>query len=426
MKKKLVSRYIAFLPDSLAVSIINKNIDFTEKIDEKIIVKVADNISEFEQSFQQLHDAYVDEGFMKACPNGMRITYYHALPTTVTVVMKRGEEGMGTISIIKNSLSGFPSSKVLSLKEHFAPNDVVAEISSLAVKKEYRRESSLYFFTFIRYVTRYALSGLGIDYLIIAVHPRWQVFYEKIIGFKLIQGVSLDQYDFANDCPAIFLKLDLKRWHSFLYSKFAQRRASENMYFYMIENRDDGHFVFPQRKYDSCIDCVWKPDSLDYFFNKLSNVFDSSDILQKIHLRHIYSGSSFARVLPFVSQKDFHAKRQNFTRTHFRADVKFLAKIYFENSDTEFLVGDVKNVSRSGVGVVSREDAERLEVDLMYRLKIRVEDFEIVNIGVKLRSKGKGGLLGFEVVENLGDWCTMVDKILEKLVSSEQDDLLTA
>ena len=51
---------------------------------ERLVLKIAESREELEACFKLLHDAYVSSGFMTPDPSGMRVTIYHALPTTTT------------------------------------------------------------------------------------------------------------------------------------------------------------------------------------------------------------------------------------------------------------------------------------------------------------------------------------------------------
>ena len=64
------------------------------------MLKIADTKEELEACFTLLHDAYVDSGFMKPDPSGMRVTIYHALPTTTTLCAKYDGQVVGTLSLI--------------------------------------------------------------------------------------------------------------------------------------------------------------------------------------------------------------------------------------------------------------------------------------------------------------------------------------
>jgi hypothetical protein len=67
--------------------------------------------------FKLLHDAYVSEGFMKPGPSGLRATIYHALPTTTTLCAKVDGKVVGTLSLIRESVFGFPLQAIFDLTE---------------------------------------------------------------------------------------------------------------------------------------------------------------------------------------------------------------------------------------------------------------------------------------------------------------------
>jgi hypothetical protein len=62
-----------------------------------------------------LHDAYVAAGFMKPAVSGLRVTIYHALPTTTTLCAKFDGQVVGTLSLIRESVFGFPLQAIFDL-----------------------------------------------------------------------------------------------------------------------------------------------------------------------------------------------------------------------------------------------------------------------------------------------------------------------
>ena len=72
----------------------------------RLELKVAETREELEACFTILHDAYVASGFMKPDPSGMRVTIYHALPTTTTLCAKWEGRVVGTISMIREGVFG--------------------------------------------------------------------------------------------------------------------------------------------------------------------------------------------------------------------------------------------------------------------------------------------------------------------------------
>ena len=70
---------------------------------ERLVLKIAESREELEACFKLLHDAYVSSGFMTPDPSGMRVTIYHALPTTTTLCATIGDQVVGTLSLIRES-----------------------------------------------------------------------------------------------------------------------------------------------------------------------------------------------------------------------------------------------------------------------------------------------------------------------------------
>ena len=53
---------------------------------------------------------------MKPAPSGLRATIYHALPTTTTLCAKFDGQVVGTLSLIRESVFGFPLQAIFDLK----------------------------------------------------------------------------------------------------------------------------------------------------------------------------------------------------------------------------------------------------------------------------------------------------------------------
>jgi len=85
----------SFLPRPLRFAIYRSFVDCDPEPDTRLVLKIAETKEELEACFQLLHDAYVGSGFMKPDPSGLRVTIYHALPTTTTLCAKFDGEVVG-------------------------------------------------------------------------------------------------------------------------------------------------------------------------------------------------------------------------------------------------------------------------------------------------------------------------------------------
>ncbi len=68
----------------------------------------------------------------------MRVTIYHALPTTTTLCAKIGDQVVQS-SLIRESAIGFPLQRIFDLTDVREKEGQIAEVSALAVHPRFRR-----------------------------------------------------------------------------------------------------------------------------------------------------------------------------------------------------------------------------------------------------------------------------------------------
>ena len=100
--------FLSWLPRKQRFRVFRSFVDCNPSPSKRLVLKLAETREELEACFAVLHDAYVDSGFMKPDPSGMRVTIYHALPTTSILCAKYDGEVVGTISLIRESALGVP------------------------------------------------------------------------------------------------------------------------------------------------------------------------------------------------------------------------------------------------------------------------------------------------------------------------------
>ncbi len=132
-------RLFAVLPRNQRFAIYRSFVDCDPSPSDRLQLKIADTKEELEACFRLLHDAYVGSGFMKPDPSGMRVTIYHALPTTTTLCAKYDGEVVGTLSLIRDSAFGFPLQSIFDLSGVRAKEGNIAEVSALAVHPKFRK-----------------------------------------------------------------------------------------------------------------------------------------------------------------------------------------------------------------------------------------------------------------------------------------------
>jgi GNAT superfamily N-acetyltransferase len=267
--------------------------------DVRLELKLAESQEELEECFKILHDAYVGSGFMKPDPSGMRLTQYHALPTTTTLCAKFEGRVVGTISMIREGVFGFPMQSIFDLESVRAKGGQIAEISALAVHPDFRRTGGAILFPLMKFMHQYCVQFFDTRHLVIAVNPERIELYEALLFFERLQEMPVEKYDFANGAPAIGATLDLFYAAQLFKDGYRGRTGRKDLYRYFF-GLELANIKLPQRRYHTTNDPVMSPKLLDHFFNQKSQLLDSLDDRKKALLWSIYEAPEYRAVLPML------------------------------------------------------------------------------------------------------------------------------
>lgn len=290
-------KVISLLPRPIRFAIYRELVDAEPAPDPRLTVKIADTQDELEASFKLLHDAYVGSGFMQPHPSGMRVTPYHALPTTTTICAKWDDRVVGTISMVREGVFGFPLQQAFDLSKVRAKGGNIAEVSALAVAPEFRNTHGVVLFPLLKFMYEYSWKYFDTRHLIIAVHPERIELYESLMFFERLQATVVDKYDFANGAPAVGATLDLSLvWDQFR-AVYGKKTIRKNLFsFFMTSSLPN--LQLPERRYFVTNDPVLTPALLDHFFNHRVPVLAHLSERQRELLHSIYDVEGFRDVLP--------------------------------------------------------------------------------------------------------------------------------
>ncbi len=266
---------------------------------DKLVLKLAETKEELEACFKLLHDAYVDVGFMKPDSSGMRVTIYHALPTTTTLLAKYNDKVVGTLSLIRESDMGFPMQKIFHIEAIRRSGGNIAEVSALAIDKRFQATGGFVLFPLMKFMYEYSTKLFDTRHLVIAVNPRHIPFYESILFFRRLKQNTVEHYDFVNGAPAVGAHLDLKQATETYRIYYDDREPSKNLYRYFTELRMP-NIVFPDKRFYTTNDPVMTPDLMDYFFNQRTQLFANLSDREKLLLHSIYDLPAYKSCLPPV------------------------------------------------------------------------------------------------------------------------------
>ncbi len=287
----------SLFPRSVRFAIFRSFVECEQAPDKRLVLKIAETQEELEQCFSLLHDAYVGAGFMKPAESGLRATIYHALPTTTTLCAKFDGKVVGTLSLIRESVFGFPLQAIFDLKEIRARGGKVAEVSALAVHADFRKTGGAILFPLMKFMYEYCTTFFDTRHLVIAVHPTRIEMYESLLFFERLTENKVDNYDFANGAPAIGATLDLIEAPTLFRLAYGGRRARKDLHRYFTQTPLP-HIQFPTRRYFVTNDPVMSPELLDHFFNQRTQAFALLDDRKRHLLRAIYHEDGYRGILP--------------------------------------------------------------------------------------------------------------------------------
>ncbi len=292
---------IALLPREWRFALQRARVDCDPQPDARLTLKIADTQDELEACFCILHDAYVSGGFMSPDPSGLRVTAYHALPTTTTLCAKWDGRVVGTISMIREGVFGFPLQTAFNLAPLRARGGKIAEISALAVDPAFRQSGGKIVFPLMKFMCDYCLQYFDTRHLVIAVNPNKIEMYESLLFFERLQAEAVGgvvKNDLvANGAPAVAAALDLVKGQRRFEQAYGGQHPRKNLHRYFFKSRLT-NIVAPQRPFFTTNDPVLTPAMMDYFFNRRTQVFAGLDDRQRALLRSIYDHAAYAGVVP--------------------------------------------------------------------------------------------------------------------------------
>ena len=390
-------KVFSLFPRSVRFAIFRSFVDCDPAPDKRLVLKIAETQEELEACFRLLHDAYVSSGFMKPAPSGLRATIYHALPTTTTLCAKFDGEVVGTLSLIRESVFGFPLQAIFDLKAVRARGGKIAEVSALAVHPDFRKTGGAILFPLMKFMYEYCTTFFDTRHLVIAVHPNRIEMYESLLFFKRLAENKVDNYDFANGAPAVGATLDLRTAPRKYQDTYGKKPRRKNLYDYFVRT-ELPNIQLPQRRYHTTNDPVMTTDLLDYFFNQRTQVFEHLTNREKMLLHAIYDQPQHQKMLPKMTDPPKSGKH---LRQHQRYSLKCPGNFMVQTDDNKPLVTSLRVVELSIFGFLAHADSE---------IPIRVWGDATVQLGnneqstvraMAVRGRASGGKIfyGFTLAE---------------------------
>ncbi len=387
---------LSMLPRQQRFAFYRRMIDCDPSPDSRLELKVADQLDELEACFRLLHDSYVGAGFMRPDPSGLRVTIYHALPTTTTLCAKFDGRVVGTLSIVREGVFGFPLQSAFDLSPVRAGFGRLAEISALAIDPAFRRTGGKLLFPLMKFMYEYCREYFDTRHIVIAVNPEKIELYESLLLFDRLQAAVVDSYAFANGAPAVGATLDLLRAPERFQAAYSGRAARKDLHRYFVATPLP-NIRWPQRRFFTTNDPVMTPAMLNYFFNVRTQVFSTLGERKRMLLRSIYDGPGYAAVLPPAPAITTHALRQ-----HPRFSIRCPATMWVDSYGTRLCYAmHVIELSASGF---QAECVVPIPEGTRGRVRIELGESEFADVdAVTVRRQPGAGVVYFGFAVRHGD-----------------------
>lgn len=229
--------------------------------------------------------------------SGLRVTKYHSLPATSTIIACWDGEVVGTMSLIRRSDFGLPLESIFDISHLTQQGLRVLEASALAVQPKFSGQHGSILFPMIKFLLEYSMGKFGCSAVVIAVNPNWIEFYQAVFGFKLLSSKPVKNYSFVKGAPAVGAFLDLRTLKEEFASIYQDQRPEKNLHKYVFEN-EMANLEFPMRNFAKISDPVLTPEILNYFFNQVTDTFSKMTERETFVLYQLYEEESYRKILP--------------------------------------------------------------------------------------------------------------------------------
>lgn len=412
-------RVFSLFPQSIRFAVFRSFVDCDPAPDKRLVLKIADTKEELEACFKLLHDAYVSSGFMKPAPSGLRATIYHALPTTTTLCAKFDGQVVGTMSLIRESVFGFPLQAIFDLKAVRARGGKIAEVSALAVHPEFRKTGGAILFPLMKFMYEYCTTFFDTRHLVIAVHPNRIEMYESLLFFKRLAESEVHKYDFANGAPAVGATLDLRRAPKKYKATYASKPQRKNLFDYFVRTKLP-NIMLPQRRYHTTNDPVMTTELLDYFFNQRTQVFEHLTEREKMLLGSIYDRPEHQKMLPKMKTPP---KSGAELRQHQRYSLKCPGNFVIR-ADGKTHASSLRVVELSVFGFLAHADGEiptRVWGDATIQLG-NAEQSTVQAMAVRGKASGSHNFYGFMLAEPDDAWRKFVGALTSGITHEDLEN----
>lgn len=405
--KQFVWRALPHLPTSTRQKLVRGWFLAPESLPADLTFKRAETSSEIEQAFKLIHDSYAENGLSQKHPSSLRITKYHAMPTTSILIAKQGDEVIATLSVIVDSALGLPVEMLWNIDHLRAKRIRIAEISSLAIKHGHRKQGGKLLLPLFSYLYHYCSKVLGVDNLVAVTHPRASYFYSDILLFSPLNGGVAGHHAHVRGNPAVAQWLEIgpeaERKYEQVYGKLPDGR---NL-FEFFTRQNVANFIVPETSPAPALAETPSPEMIEYFFRNQVDLLEELNNHERTVFTNVYFMKNYRSVLE-LSRVQSNIKG----RQHPRFEVLCNGRLN-QRAKNAMSRATVLEVSRAGMKVRLNGAQPPLDIEDIVHVTVELAPHKHVLLRTQATwIHGEFLRVGFKIVgEPPTEWVKFIDQL---------------
>lgn len=413
IKRKPISRkfwsYLAYLPKPIRARLIRAQFEIDYELPKELIFKQAETTDEITQALHLVYQNYVDLEYMDANEAKLRLTKYNTLATTVILVAKWNDEVIGTLSIIPDSALGIPSDQTYNLAQYKNDGHQIAEISSLAIKKGFRKQRGKLLLPLCKLMYQFCTQILQLDGIIVSTMPDVEPFYTDVLLFEknISNSVQLNMYVKGAPTTCCYLPLNDDTVNN--YKKIYGKKIKKFDLHHFFTQEKTSNIQLPEAKH--CLQAYMKKQntSLAEILNIFPTLTKNFTEKEKIILKNIDISDAFSfdsdesTNTPARKSKRYHIKQQAWA---FTAKNKTSIPVYIVDISDSGL----KIILSDNTAVIKKND----EILIFFE-----HEAEIVQLIAKILWIRNNRVTGCEIMTPSEKWNEFAKMIYQELSINE-------
>ena len=248
INKNFIKRKIyKCLPQKIRLRLFSYLLPDIEPNLKNFMFRTATSPEDYLAAFNLVYKIFLKTGYIKASPTPFRLAPQHCNENSRVFIGLHNEKSIEklvySISIFPDSIDGLPMDMVFrkELDELRKQGRFLVEAGHLAADSSYKMNTMNVPMLGNKILHQYAHKHLRADDIVIAVHPKYQWFYEELLLFEKLS--EIESYAYANNNPAVAMRLDLKTMKTRYKKAYKNIALNKSMYHFFFKAHSTSIFL---------------------------------------------------------------------------------------------------------------------------------------------------------------------------------------